>query len=332
MNMGNLYVCGLILLLSISAAPLGGQSPCEDSACCKVCRGDDSLEQKCTNRSFMLAACADLSPPPIVHVSVTYNNERVESILYAQILVCMSDEQIEQNHKFTEIVVEQLAVKEVDRDRNCYWYPAPACWGECADSMCDFTCNSLWFFRKFKLAIYVPQLDKVFISGEMEMKKEESFYAADLLPDGTIDMKETVKSTRKAKTSRYKIETTSKFKAEMFIKALGITLLIEMLIALIYINIGRTAIPRHLKIQARLLSTVFLANIISLPVLWFIFPSIWNSFLMVILGEVFVVLFEGVLIHFLNKTVLPLKSALLFSFILNMGSLFLGYPIYFILV
>lgn len=118
----------------------------------------------------------------------------------------------------------------------------------------------------------------------------------------------------------------------MFVEALFITLVIEFLIALVYINIGRKAIPKNLKINLRVLSTIFLANMISLPIFWFIFPSTWNLLLMIILGEIFVVLFEGFLIHFLNKTIIPMKSALLLSFIINMGSLFLGYPLLFILL
>lgn len=331
MKMGKLYVCGLMLLLLIFVASLVGQGPCEDVACCRVCRGDDSLKQKCINGLFMLAA-ADLPSPPILHVNLTYNNEKIESIFFAQILVCMSNEEIEQSHEYTEIVAEQLAIKEIDRDRDCYWHPAPGCWSECGDSTCNFACFSLEHSRRFKLAIYVPQFDKVFVSGEIEMKDGEEFYWANLLPDGTIDMEETAKSTGKPEpTDNHKAEPINDYKVGMFIKALSITLLIELLIALVCINICRTTIPRHLETHARVLLTVFLANIISLPMLWFILLSILNSFLMVILGEVLVVLFEGVLIHFLNKTILSIKGALLFSFILNMGSLFLGYPLYFLL-
>jgi hypothetical protein len=266
---------------------------------------------------FILTTCADIPPPDTMHIDVTYNNERIDSVFYAQILMCMGERAIIVLAKHTEIAVEQLAIKEFDSDRDCYWYPAAECWVECASSKCDSVCTNL---SEFKLAVYIPQLDKVFMSGVMGVEKKESSYAANLLPDGTIDMKKTVRAPGKVGISEHKVG--------MFTKALVITLLIELLIAFAYINVGKTAIPKYSKKQVRILSTVFLANLISLPVLWFIFFSIWNSFFMVILGEAFVILFEGVLIHFLNKTVLPTKDALLFSFILNVGSLFLGYPLY----
>jgi len=163
-------------------------------------------------------------------------------------------------------------------------------------------------------------LDKVFVSGEIKPEKRESFYAANLLPDGTIEMRKIPKITGRAGINEHKVE--------MFAKALGITLLIELLIAFMYLDMSRIAIPKYSKKQIRFLSTVFLANIVSLPILWFIFLSIVNSFFMVVLGEAFVLLFEGVLLHYWNKPVLTIKDALLFSFILNMGSLFLGIPLY----
>lgn len=269
---------------------------------------------------FILATCADIPPPDTIHIDVTYNNERIDYVFYAEVLVCMDEREIEIEREYTEIVVEQLAIKEFDHDRNCFWYPASYCRGECTYSECDFACVTL---QKLKLAVYVPQLDKVFVSGEMEIENEESFYVANLLPDGTIDMRKTAKAAAETGIKENKVE--------MFMKALSITLLIELLIALAYINTGKTAIPKYSKKQVRVLSTVFLANMISLPILWFIFLSIWSSFFMAILGEAFVLLFEGILIHLLNKPVFPIKDALLFSFILNVGSLFLGYPLYFLL-
>ena len=281
---------------------------------------------------LILATSADLPPPRIIHIDVTYNNERIDSVFYAQILACVGKLTEEDVREHLEKVVEehgieQLAFEEFDRDGNCYWVPIRTWWCKCAYSKCEFE----WLHeREFRLAVYVPQLDRLFVSGEMEAEnisiaeKRESFYEATLLPDGTIDMKKIVQVAVKAGKREYEVE--------MFTKALSVTLLIELLIAFIYINIGRTAIPKYSKKQVRVLLTVFLANILSLPILWSIFPSIWNSFFMIILGEAFVILFEGFLIYLLNKSVFPIKDALLLSFILNVGSVVLGYPLYYFLL
>ncbi|MBU7030308.1 MAG: hypothetical protein HXS48_25470 [Theionarchaea archaeon] len=281
---------------------------------------------------LILATSADVPPPRIVHIDVTYNNEIIDSVFYAQILGCISELTRKIFHEGLGNVVEyyemeQLAFEELDRDGNCYWVPIGRRPCECTHSKCVFEYD---YYSEFKLAVYVPQLDKVFVSGEMEAEningaeKRDSFYEANLLPDGTIDMKRTVGVAGKAGIREYKVKIVK--------RALSITLLIELLIALIYINIGRTAIPEYSKKQVRVLLTIFLANILSLPIFWFIFLSIWNSFSMVILGEIFVIFFEGVLIYLLNKPVLPIKDALLFSFFLNVGSVVLGYPLYFLLL
>ncbi|KYK35357.1 MAG: hypothetical protein AYK19_01865 [Theionarchaea archaeon DG-70-1] len=281
---------------------------------------------------LILATSADVPPPRIVHIDVTYNNEIIDSVFYAQILGCLSELTEENVREYLENVVErhaieQLAFEEFDRDGNCYWVPIGWCSCECTHSKCEIECN---YDREFKLAVYIPKLDKVFVSGEMEAENitvaenRDSFYEANLLPDGTIDMKRTVGVAGKAGIREYKVKIVK--------RALSVTLLIELLIALIYINVGRTAIPKCSKKQVRVLLTIFLANIVSLPILWFIFLSIWNSFFMVILGEIFVIFFEGFLIYLLNKPVLPIKDALLLSFILNVGSVVLGYPLYFLLL
>lgn len=163
---------------------------------------------------FMLATSADVPPPRIIHINVTYNNEIIDSVFYAQIFVCLSELTEENVHEYLEKVIEhhgieQLIFEEFDRDGNCYWVPVGFAWCESAYGKCEFE----WVIeREFRLAVYVPQLDKVFVSGEMEAEnisiaeKRESFYEATLLPDGTIDMKRTVGVAVKAGIRGYGVE------------------------------------------------------------------------------------------------------------------------------
>ncbi len=104
-----------------------------------------------------------------------------------------------------------------------------------------------------------------------------------------------------------------------FIKALIITLIIELLTMLIYVS--------TLKISKKPLLYVLIANIISLPFVWFLFPSIKIAplvFLMFVISEIFAVVSEAQIIHYFNKQIITLKRSYILSLIMNCLSLFIG--------
>ncbi|MBW6517152.1 MAG: hypothetical protein K0A89_01430 [ANME-2 cluster archaeon] len=101
-----------------------------------------------------------------------------------------------------------------------------------------------------------------------------------------------------------------------FLVALVLTLTIEVLAALIFL----LAVKRPKSV----LKSVVKANLISLPVVWFIFPVMKVFFLVVVLSEIFAVVFEGYFIHSMDKTILSLKQSLILSMIMNAASFVLG--------
>ena len=112
---------------------------------------------------------------------------------------------------------------------------------------------------------------------------------------------------------------TSKGRFSSFIKALIITLILELLVALIYLS--------STKISKKVLLYVLIANIISLPIVWFLFPSIQIMplvFLIFIISEIFAVIFEAYFIHYFNKNIISLKKSFILSMIMNLVSLFVG--------
>ena len=107
-----------------------------------------------------------------------------------------------------------------------------------------------------------------------------------------------------------------------FVEPLIITLILELLTALIYFTIK--------KLPKKLLIYVAIANLISLPIVWFVFSLLQMSMLLMLLvSETFAVLFEGGFIYFFNKSRITLRQALLLSLVMNAISLFLGNYIYF---
>lgn len=107
-----------------------------------------------------------------------------------------------------------------------------------------------------------------------------------------------------------------------FLVALVLTLVIEVLAALLFLLVTKR--PKSV------LTSVVKANLISLPVVWFIFPLLKVFLLVVVLSEIFAVVFEGYFIHLLNKTVLSLKQSFILSIITNTASFIIGGFILFI--
>jgi type III secretory pathway component EscU len=107
-----------------------------------------------------------------------------------------------------------------------------------------------------------------------------------------------------------------------FLAALVLTLIIEVLAALIFLL--ATKRPKSV------LKSVVMANLISLPVVWFIFPFLKVFLLVVVLSELFAIVVEGYIIHSLNKPTMSLKQSFILSIVMNATSFVLGGFIIFI--
>ena len=241
---------------------------------------------------------ADLGPKPTVDIDVTYIGNKVsDNSFNAKMLGCNQDERLNPERD----LIPQLNISEYDSSKSCYWKPAYLAWGgDCKDSKCHFG-----YFppQEFKLAVYVPSLNKVFISNEVSRTNFNSNYKLELNSDGSANIYETTPLLKKDKISS-------------FIKALIITLILELIVALIFLSIA--------KIRKKLLISVLIANIISLPLVWFIFPLIGNIILVILLAEIFAFVFEAYFIYSLNKKDITLKKSFILSLLMNLASLIIG--------
>ena len=121
-----------------------------------------------------------------------------------------------------------------------------------------------------------------------------------------------------------------------FIFAVPITIILELAVAALFLS--------KMKIQNKVLIAVLLGNIISLPIVWYVFPlgfdkinswmgysDFWLVFplmksnaSMVFISEVFAVIFESGLIFWLNRKLITLKHSFVMSLIMNVVSFFIG--------
>jgi hypothetical protein len=115
-------------------------------------------------------------------------------------------------------------------------------------------------------------------------------------------------------------ETTpvlSSDKVASFAKAFPITIILELLVSLIFLSVR--------KLPKKILAYILLANIISLPIVWFLFPLVKLPILaIIVVSEIFAVLFETYFVYLLNKQIISFKQSLTLNILNNLTSLFVG--------
>jgi hypothetical protein len=261
---------------------------------------------------------ADTGPHPTAEFHVTYGGVDVpDAKVYAVILSC---EKSAVNlsaegscRSLSEYMCEKLIQKNLSTildEGGCYWTVARFAWPRgfervdgCRDSRCHFGYD---IPHEFRLAVYLPSHDRVFLSAEVTDKNLYSTFEADLLPDGTIAVR----------------ETTSFFEDNFgkniirFVIALVLTLVIEIITALNMMPIART--------NKRFLSSIIAANMLSLPFVWFVFPLLTDIYLAILLGELFALMFETYFVYAVNKQLISLKKSFILSLMMNLNSFIFG--------
>ncbi|MFH2028504.1 MAG: hypothetical protein ABIJ08_05170 [Nanoarchaeota archaeon] len=203
-----------------------------------------------------------------------------------------------------------------DPEKGCYWkrYSGTI---NCGKERCELY-EDVPYIKEFKMAIYFPSISKVFITEILQARTGKNEYSVDLSSDsegyesGSITIVEDVEINNNHSD---KLGILS-----FFIWALVITLILELLVAWIYLSIT--------KMKNRLLLSVIYSNLISVPIVWslilFMAPVLIGIFSMIIFAEIFAFVFEAYFIYWMNKKCLNLKQSFILSFIMNIVSFLLG--------
>jgi hypothetical protein len=108
----------------------------------------------------------------------------------------------------------------------------------------------------------------------------------------------------------------------------ALTVLVEVLVSLAYLRY------KGVSKKKKILITVALANILSVPLLWLsiqlAIPALLVCLPALIVLEIFVVLGESALIHLINRKKLDFRDALIMCFLSNAASFFIWLLIVFI--
>lgn len=101
-----------------------------------------------------------------------------------------------------------------------------------------------------------------------------------------------------------------------FLKALMLTLALELMVAFVYLKLSR----KPLKI----LFFVILGNLITLPMLWFVFPLFLNIGTSIVAGEILALVGEAFFLLLTCRAYFKPSGAFLLSFMMNIMSLLIG--------
>jgi hypothetical protein len=249
--------------------------------------------------AFLLALTAvNAEIKSSIDVHFTYNNQQIQdAVFYARILSC-------KGISVGGDTIAQLNIEQYDASKMCFWRPdIKTIGGECGNSTCIFSDIP----EEFKLAVFIPSLNKVFISPETGIKNIRSAYDADLLSTGDIELKE---------TTSFMMSNAWK-DTKQFVGALILILTAEIIFFSVYFSNNSR--------KNNFLLTVFFANLISVPIVWFASPFISNNTNIVIASAVlFGIIFEGFFIYLLNKKFISIRKSMILSIAANAISLIFG--------
>jgi hypothetical protein len=114
----------------------------------------------------------------------------------------------------------------------------------------------------------------------------------------------------------------SPFQVLLFFPALIFTLVVELAVAAIYLKATQ-------RLNRRILLWIVAANILSVPVVWFVLPLLHRSWgldapMIIVLSELFAFVFEAGFLYLTNRDLLTARHVLILSLLMNAGSFFLG--------
>jgi hypothetical protein len=254
-----------------------------------------------------LLAGADAGPKPTADFYITYDGGNIsDGYFYAVMLECVPDDRPAVFHGMSDYA-PMLNITLQDPKLNCSWRPGVMVWsdnndgrGNCHSSRCSFHYNPPHTFR---LAVYLPTMNTTFITPAANRNAFNSHFSVSLKSDGSSAIAETT-AFEEAGIS----ETIL-----WFIPSALITFAVELALGLLIALLARLDLKRFLL-------SVFIANLLSLPVVWFVFPLLGDPLLVVPLAESFAVAFEAIVICVLGRKTISLKKSLLISVILNAAS------------
>jgi len=247
---------------------------------------------------------ADAPPPPPFTVNFTYESQKIiDEKFYAAVLECEDKDTPDVS------VIPQLNVIQPNTEGNCNWLPHLLPYTDyCVDSQCKFN----WVLGDFKLAAYIPSLDKTFVSDVITReyvgyygRKTQTVYDVNLLKDSSVVVNNVTFND---------LGSSSYGSLAAMAISLVVTVILESLVVLIFFLLK--------KVPKRIFPALLLGNLISVPFVWLAASAYLTD--MVYVLEIAAVVFEAWLIRIFSKKTVSWKMSLLISLLMNIVSFFVG--------
>jgi hypothetical protein len=257
-----------------------------------------------------ILASADAPPPPPFTVNFTYEGQKItDQKFYAETLVCSKEKS-----EVKTVARPQLLISDYDSVKDCTWQPGISADG-CSNSQCYFD----WTLGEFKIAVYIPSLSKVFVSGIMDRQylghygsKTQRVYDINLTKDGGVVVNN---------SPIVPFGTASNVFSDpafwmLLLSSLIATIIAELIVGLIFVLLK--------KAKKNIFLAVPVGNVVSVPFVWIATVMLSSSLAALYIVEIIAVVFEAWLIRLFSKKALGWKMCLLISAIMNIVSFFVG--------
>jgi hypothetical protein len=232
--------------------------------------------------------------PPSMHFSIEYKIQPVH-IVEAHLLLCEDSEC--ENYQIFEAV-----------DYFFYTLPSFYCGGENDSEWCYAGMGNDNFGKYYRISMIFD--DGVTRISNVFKKRGYTSYYTVVVNDVDLLIQE------KVAQNWLLYNLFSPFQFVCFLPSAIITIITEVQVA-----------KRYAKKIKKSISHIVLANLISLPIVWFIFPSLLkvNFLWVLIIVESFAIIFEAIFIFYTNRTSpLSLKEGIITSVMINLASFLLG--------
>ena len=251
-------------------------------------------------------ALADAPPPPPFDVNFTYEGQKItDAKFYAVALQCRQE-------KISDItVIPQLDINQPDAD--CSWFPRlSATGGFCSDSTCHFD----WVYGKFKLAVYVPNINKVFVSDVINRqylghygRDTQISYDINLLKDSGVEVTD-------VSPPELFVDDVTGGPLLWLLAGIMVTILLESIVALVFVLLK--------KAPKKIFFAVLVGNILSVPFVWISGIAAYSVPGILLMTEIIATAFEAWILWLFTKDKLSWKTCLLISLIMNIVSFVVG--------
>ncbi len=239
-----------------------------------------------------LAASADIGPKPSLYMSLEYEMSESVTLEKGELLQC-EDSLCKDYH-----VMEELGPQ----------------YFSCIQDECD----SMAYGYGNYLQLKITYSDKIRESNIFSHDDFDEYYSV-VVTDDALEVSLSGNANSNAYAGLFPEEETSfpdifnhEYKLVLFLAALTATIVLELLAALIYLAIA--------KKPMNILLFIFLANVITIPAVWWLFPLIGSFWWVIILSETFAIIFEALFIWGLARKNMSFGNAFFLSVIINIVS------------